>query len=606
MNYSTEQREAIRHREGPCMVIAGPGSGKTAVITRRVQALIEEGGISPEHILTVTFTKAAAVEMMSRFHKMTDASYPQAQFSTFHALFYRILVTKGFCRNETEQRDLRFMNPREKQRLAEETLKRFSMQYNDENERALLATIARVKNGLTPERAVEQLPFTDVTRFCEMLQAYEEARNALGCMGYDDIAPDCQSALREKPGLLSHWQNRLLHLQIDEYQDINPVQLAIVKMLASPGNNVFAVGDDDQAIYGFRGADPGVMLRFSDDFPHAKRISLTKNYRSVSGIVSFTSGMIAENKKRFGKQPEAASEIREQNPVVTLRHISRREELQAIADILKSQAEGDASVLRNTAVIYRTNAETSECAAYMRMAGLPCFVREKLTCLYDESAIRDVEAYLCFALRGRKSGDFYRIMNKPVRYFSGGVSKADVIDDQALLSFYRDNPRMLSRVRKFLRDCDIIKTLPPKLAVGYIRSVVGYDRYLIENSGRTHAGQALQFLDRFAAEASAFHRTYDLLDHMVSCRESLKETADQTKQEKNGVRLLTMHAAKGLEFDTVFLPSLNEGLIPTVRIRTPDEAEEERRLLYVAMTRARRRLYLSFLTGENLLNPSSL
>ncbi|MBR0172822.1 MAG: ATP-dependent helicase [Lachnospiraceae bacterium] len=611
-DYSREQYTAIRHGEGPCMVIAGPGSGKTAVITRRVQALTEEGGILPERILTVTFTKAAAVEMMSRFHKMTDASYPETVFSTFHALFYRILVTPGFFRRGQGQDHpaLRFMSPREKQRLAEETLKRFSMRYNDESERALLSAIARVKNGLSPERAVEQLPFTDAARFREMMRAYEEAREALGFTAYDDIAPDSLRALKADPALLAYWRSRIRYLQIDEYQDINPVQLAVVKLLSSPENNVFAVGDDDQAIYGFRGAKPDVMLRFSDDFPHAKRIALTMNYRSVPGIVSFTSDMIAENRNRFGKRLRAASDIRTPDPVKTGSFESRGDELRAIAKILRAQMNGNTGGLSDTAVICRTNAGAAECAAALRAEKLPCLIREKLSCLYDEPVIRDIEAYLSFARRGRRRGDFLKIMNKPVRYLAGSCLKTDVTDFQTLLSYYRDNPRMLTRIRKLIRDCEILERLSPKPAVGYIRSVIGYDRYLIENSGRDHVRHALQVLDRFAAEAAGFRGTDELLDHMTLTRDSLRTAGQPSGQDKNGVRLLTMHAAKGLEFDTVFLPSLNEGVIPSVRAGTRDEIEEERRLLYVAMTRARRRLYLSYVTGgddpSGRLLPSSL
>ena len=165
---------------------------------------------------------------------------------------------------------------------------------------------------------------------------------------------------------------------------------------------------------------------------------------------------------------------------------------------------------------------------------------------------------------------------------------------------------MLSRVRKLIRDCDLIGRLSPKLAVGYIRSAVGYDRYLTENSGRENACHALRMLDRFAADAAAFQHTDDLIDHMASFRESLRETQRLSDREKNGVRLLTMHAAKGLEFDTVFLPSLNEGVIPSVRAGTRDEIEEERRLLYVAMTRARKRLYLSYVTGGEDMPGESL
>ena len=583
------QQQAIRHTDGPCAVIAGPGSGKTAVITRRVAGLIA-CGVPPGNILTITFTKAAAHEMQSRFLKLTASRFQEAAFGTFHSVFYQIMAHSGFADR------VRFIGVSEKKRMMEQALKQHSLRFSNEITESLLRAVSAVKNlGCTNSESLpvsEALPFAD--HFQELFHTYEEIRRSLNRMDFDDIAPECLKLLQNNPALLARWQNRFRYIQIDEFQDVNPVQYALAGLIAKKSGNLFAVGDDDQSVYGFRGATPDVFRRFLSDYPQAKQIVLQTNFRSSRAVIRASSKVISGNRNRLSKTVLPAKAAAE-GTCRLLVCPDRNREMETLVQTIR-QKTGEGIPYESIAVLFRTAADAMRVVPVLTQSGIPFRMTEKLPVPFTETAAEDVLAYLRFSTAGYARADFLRILNKPVRYLSRSCAASGTVRESDVLQYYADSPSAQKKVTRLFLDCHRIANLKPHLAIGYVLQGTGYERYLEKENDAAGFAKAREVLYRLRDLAKEHTDTRSFLEHIRNMREATEACARQTNLRTGaarGVRLMTMHAAKGLEFDAVFLPFLNEGILPQIRAVTDAETEEERRLLYVAMTRAKNSLYLS-------------
>ncbi len=584
MKCNSAQRSAIEHFEGPACVIAGPGSGKTFVIIQRILNLIRKG-VNPGSILTITFTKAAAIEMQQRFIKETDSMYPEVLFGTFHSIFYHILDNK----------DCTILKECDKYKILGHILQ--GRDYDSESIRLILSEISRLKNtGESPDNCDKSVPFYE--NFPSIYEEYCEILRDQLLIDFDDMVLLCKEYLYERPDIRRKWQERLSFIQIDEYQDINRMQFEVVRLLLNKKNNLFVVGDDDQAIYGFRGSDPKLMLTFNDYFSDAKQILLDTNYRCAPCILDASKRVIEENNIRFKKDIKAGKKA----GISVLKgaaYIDRNDEYTSIIKMICTMKERMS--LSEIAIIVRTNTEATGIAKILTEAKIPCFYKEKLVALHEKPVIMDVLSYMAFAKDGQKRSDFLRIMNKPVRYISRQSLAGDVIIEKDLLFYYQKKGklRMTAAIQKFFRDMSMLSKLNPRMSVHFIRTYIGYDKYLKqkyignEKTYQMHIGE----LDEFEKLCKNFKYYEDLLEYIEDSKGAMESMRRNKCVNKSGVRIMTMHASKGLEFKAVFLPDLNEGIVPSRKSITIEEIEEERRMLYVAMTRAKEELYLGYVKG---------
>ncbi len=599
------QMSAIEHASGPIQVLAGPGSGKTYLTIRRVRHLICHHGISPDKILVITFTKAAAMEMEERFYRLTEGAYQGVSFGTFHAVYFHILKRSGYGGGR-----LQIATVQEKQNCLKHVLHMHEIREADrELTGALLKEISRWKNNgpfrdgcktaIKPEHAEvnsveeEKLQQMFPVIFREYCSLMEEA----GRIDFDDMIFLCDRMFAGQKEILDYWQRAFSHILVDEFQDISPLQYRVLKRIAAPEENLFVVGDDDQSIYGFRGAGPDIMRRFMQDYPAAVQVTLDINYRSTAHIVQASSFLISENQNRFPKQIQAD---RQENGRVALRAFQEREEEEQ--DLIHRIKKLSPEEQEHTAVICRTNAQLAGISRIFIRENIPFVCRERMDNLFSHEIAKDFLAYLQYShdtylVQGGSGGlrrDFLRIMNRPCRYISRCALDGGDCPETALYAFYRQKPYMREYLDHFFGDLRKIAKLRPYTAIDYIRKHVGYDIYLCENKGREEQQKLLETADEIQRTALKFRTLKEWIHYTEVCSERLAGEGQYKKAGEKGVRLVTMHGSKGLEYDTVFLPQINAKLIPGRRAHTKEEVEEERRILYVAMTRAKRRLEISY------------
>ncbi|MCM1039151.1 MAG: ATP-dependent helicase [Ruminococcus sp.] len=606
------QKQAIESAAGPLQVLAGPGSGKTFVLTRRIRYLIEHDKADPAAILVITFTKAAALEMQQRFGRLMKENCPPVSFGTFHAIFYHILKQNGQYRQYT------LITETEKRKLLLQILKMPQSALLSGNDKIeyLLRAISRLKNTETiqdketaetvksgkenPQTSTDG-PFSEE----ELHRIYEEYGRFMEefhKLDFDDMALHCLRMFKECPQILTLWQKRYQYIMVDEFQDINPVQYEIVKLLAAPQDNLFIVGDDDQSIYGFRGARPDIMRRFMVDYPQAGQLLLDVNYRCHEQIVESSLKVITENQNRFPKAIQAAHR---EGAGLILQPFADREQLyEALLNELKDYTDKtEPERLAETALIYRTNYECSLLAEKLLVCGIPFVMKEQIKSRYDHFIIKDILAYLTFAAGERRRDIFHLFMNRPLRYLRKDCATHDPVDLRELLAYYQDDTSMQEVSRRLFYDLERLAAMRPHLAIRYIRKVIGYDDFLKANHEKETYDKLMEIADDFQAQAKQFAGFEELNDYISQCRTLIRKKTENLKslseKEKNGIRLMTMHASKGLEFDRVYLPDINEGKVPSRASVTKDAVEEERRMFYVAMTRARKELHLLYCTGEN-------
>ena len=570
------------------LVLAGPGSGKTTVITNRVRYLTEKAGVDPGHILVITFTRAAAREMKERYEQMTQAGCSRVSFGTFHSVFF--LILKLAYRYQAAN------IVREEQRIqfVRELLEHCDLEVEDEGEfiASVLSEISMVKGELMDlDHYYAKNCSEDV--FKQLFLGYEEQLRKRRLLDFDDMLVMCYQLFKERPDILSAWQNKYKYILIDEFQDINRIQYEIVRMLAEPENNLFIVGDDDQSIYRFRGAKPEIMLGFERDYPDAPRLLLDQNYRSSRQIVEAAGIVIRHNRTRFPKDIRAARgngrplDIREWPEPI--------DESLAIAGELRDYASMGIAY-EDMAVLYRTNLGPRLLIEKLMEYNIPFNMRDTVPNLYDHWIVKNVLSYIKAATGDLSRSNILTIINRPKRYVSRDALEGQMVNWEAVKSFYQDKNWMLDRIEQLEYDLIMLKTMAPAAAVNYIRKAVDYDSYLREYAGerRMKPEELLEVLDQLQESAAGF-KTYDAwFAHMDHYRDQLLKQAQGGNGREKGVSLMTMHSSKGLEFRVVYILDANEGITPHHKAVLDPDVEEERRMFYVAMTRAKERLHIYY------------
>lgn len=594
MECNKEQKEAIMHRDGPAMVLAGPGAGKTYVISNRVKVLIDEYGVKPEQILVVTFSKAAAVEMKERFEMLTGGRRLPVRFGTFHSVFFQILRLAYHY----EVKDI--ATPALKYRFLEETLNETGYGVDDKKEflSDIEKEISRVKGeGIEIDCYFSSACSAEI--FQKMYRGYQEKLQRHRCLDFDDMVVYTYQLLKEREDIRRRWQAQFRYLLIDEFQDINRLQYETVCMLAEPENNLFIVGDDDQSIYGFRGAKPGIMLSFPKRFPDTKQIVLGVNYRCSDEIMKAAERLIGKNNERYEKHI-VANKGKEQ-PV----HMKKCENLpdeaeKIVAQIQMYQKEGIA--YQEMAVLFRTNMQMRLLAGKLMEHGVPFTMRENLPNLFDTWMAKDIMCYLQLALGNRSREKFLKIANRPVRYLSRTAFTESEVSFDKLRAYYavKNQEWMEERIWNFEYDLKNLASLSPYAAIHFIRKGIGYDEFLktYADERNVNADDWFDVLDEMQEMARDKKSIPEFLSFVENYGDTLEEIRQEQKKqqvkEEPGVSLMTMHASKGLEFPVVFVPTLNEDIVPYRKAVQEGNLEEERRMLYVAMTRAKTYLHLSF------------
>ncbi|MBO5489109.1 MAG: ATP-dependent helicase [Eubacterium sp.] len=590
--FNTEQQRAVDHVDGPAMVLAGPGSGKTTVITNRVLNLIENHKVDPRNILVVTFSKAAAVEMSERFRALAGRNYP-VRFGTFHSVFFQMLRV---CYHY-EAKDI--VTPALKYRFLDEALSESGFAVEDRKEflEDVEKEISKVKgagidiscyySANCPEEVFRQL-------YC----GYQERLQRHRALDFDDMVVYTYELLRQRPDILKKWQAVFRYILIDEFQDINHLQYENVKMLAEPENNLFIVGDDDQSIYGFRGARPDIMLSFPKQYPGAERIVLGTNYRCSSYILKAGSNLIGYNKKRYDKKLRAEKETGEKVHIKKCKTLSTEAE-QMIQQIDSYHRSGMA--YEDMAVLFRTNMQMRTLAGKLLERGLPFVMKESLPNMFETWMARDILCYVKIALGDQNRQNYLQICNRPLRYISRGAFDTPMVTMGGLKGYYmrKNQPWMLERITDFENELRTIRTLSPYSALHYIRKGIGYDEFLetYAKERNVNADDWFEVLEEIQETTKECKSLVEWLAYAENYGDLLKEMSEKkagAKEEKKGINLMTMHSSKGLEFEAVFIPTVNEDVCPYRKSIQSGEIEEERRMLYVAMTRAKEYLHLSF------------
>lgn len=584
------QDEAIHFTEGALELLAGPGSGKTFVITHRIQFLISNLGISPEKILVITFTKAAALEMQKRFIALSgDNKSNLVTFGTFHAIFYQIL------RSLPIYRSIQLISENNRVNLLDQILSQIHKEnyIEDFSYADIFKQISRYKND--PEAEYDfSTDILEPEEFKELLNAYQDMLKHMNLLDFDDMVSLCFRALKENKNLLEYWQNRFDYVLIDEFQDINLLQYEVIRLLTKKKGNIFVVGDDDQSIYGFRGARPDIMKRFLEDY-HAKQLFLNVNYRCSKTITEAAAEVIKENKNRFGKQIRA-NNTSDEKVVIQLRR-TKAETDRSLVETVKMLFE-EGLKWEQIAVLMRTNRELRDAAMLLYKAEIPCKGAALESGFLTNTYVKSILAYMKFAGGDYSRKMFFQFMNRPVRYIKRDALASEIVNKSTLLMYYKGDIRMQDNIALLFKHLDRISSLKPYMAIHYIRHVIGLDKELRKDLPAKEYAQYLQAAEELSYYAKMQDETSEFLEQLENIPKEKK-----TKTEIQGVNLCTYHASKGLEFDVVILPELIEGKVPPKQASGIDAIEEERRMFYVAMTRAKKKLYL--FTYENEKEVSS-
>lgn len=582
------QKAAVCHEDGPMMVLAGPGAGKTRVITYRIQYLIEQHGVNPSELLVVTFTRAAAREMQKRFTALCDGVPLPVNFGTFHSIFFKILrYAYGYDASN-------ILKEEDKRKIMLSIVRERNLEPDNEAELVteLLNEISSVKGNDIPVNVYTPLRVKK-SEFVSVYGAYERQLSRANKIDFDDMLLLCRDLLRERPDILAIWQKKYRYLMVDEFQDINQVQYDVMKMLAAPEDNLLVVGDDDQSIYGFRGAKPELMFRFEKDYPQVGKILLPVNYRSTGEIVKCSLRLIGGNKNRYQKELKAD---REDGAPVRIREF---DDVKKETDFLLDQIEKmhlQGTPYGDMAFLFRTNAGAGYLTEQFTDKNIPFYCRERITGLYQHWISQNVLSYLKLAAGTGNMDDFLSIMNRPKRYISRDKLGDFSALEQNLYLAYRGKTWMMDILDKFFYDLSVLGKLPPQKAVAYLRMAVGYDKFIREYAGEKNRNEEewLQVLEDLQEAAGNYQTFEEWKEAIARYEEELRKQSANRKPDSEHVNVMTMHGSKGLEYPVVFLPQANEGQIPHSRTVTEEELEEERRMFYVAMTRAKDELVITY------------
>ena len=608
--FNKSQIQAISHMDGPAMVLAGPGSGKTTVITHRIKNLIEKAKVRPENILVVTFTKAAAISMQKRFSTLMNVGKGQlVTFGTFHSVFYKIL------RNSRRYEAKEILSERQKTDYIREIIVRYGISSNDISELSqnIINEIGNIKGNMLDVKEYEP-SCCKREDFIKVYNAYTLELKKDGKMDFDDILNECYLLLKENTTILEQWRGLYKYILIDEFQDINRIQMNIIELLASPLNNIFVVGDDDQSIYGFRGARPEIMIEFKDYYPGAELIVLNVNYRSTQSIINVAGRVIENNKTRLDKCAHANNDKDFQPDIRKFRN--QVEELKFVVSKIK-EYENQGISLSEMAILVRNNSQIQEISSFLKNRKIEAESGKHRSNIYNGVVAKDILSYVRGALKfdGRCfNEELIYVLNKPQRYISRQVILSVNMNISAVRRIYSKNNNQsngpnnaqnnivakstmlrnatINNVDSFIFHIEMIRKLPPQAALSYIRKGTGYEEYLrlyaIENN--IPMSGLLKQLEQLMQECAQFNTLEQWLNSIDSVQNSDRQNHETKsigeESSDNRINIMTMHGSKGLEFKAVFIVDANQGIIPTSKALRERDFEEERRLFYVAITRA--------------------
>nr|MCR5747531.1 ATP-dependent helicase [Lachnospiraceae bacterium] len=611
------QRAAMRHGEGPALVVAGPGSGKTYTMTGRIAYLTDELKVDPSSILTLTFTKAAAKEMMTRAHSFIGDRASRITFGTFHSAAFSILKhTFGLTYAN-------ILKPSEKYIILRDLIIKAQIETPDMTEAvdelSSLISCGSSQGGYFESETAKAL----------MLE-YKETLKKSRKLDFNDMLKKCRNLLLKDPNILSLWQDRYRFIQVDEFQDTDSIQYELIKLLAGKNENIYAVGDDDQSIYGFRGGSAGIMQQFiaehrikedeafrvsgcslKDDISvrELKIYELGKNYRCSRPVVEAAVKVISENEDRIKKNQTAFVQTGE---AIDIRGFDDRDaEMEEIVKIIKDSEPGQ------TAVLVRTNELAEIFASGLSRKGLRVDFKGRIRNIYKSEAGEDVMSYIRIALGRYTRNDLFRVMNKPDRGMGREAFATEPCTLEAAALFYRRVPEIRNNAECFAEDMKRMKGMKPKNAIRYLMKVVGYERYLLCNKAAYNDLCELAGIAGHYNSLEQWLKGADMAEETGESRmkrtERKGETAGEDKTDKKddtdradkiqinsekSVNILTLHACKGLEYREVFIADVNDGIIPYHRAKLKAEIEEERRLFYVGITRAEKKLHIFYTRGD--------
>ena len=543
--FNKSQIQAISHMDGPAMVLAGPGSGKTTVITHRIKNLIDKAEVRPENILVVTFTKAAAISMQKRFSTLMNGGKGQlVTFGTFHSVFYKIL------RKSRRYEATEILSERQKTDYIREIIGRYGISSNDISELSqnIINDIGNIKGNMLNAQEYEP-SCCKKEDFIKVYNAYNLELKKDGKMDFDDILRECYLLLCENHTILEQWRELYKYILIDEFQDINRIQMNIIELLASPLNNIFVVGDDDQSIYGFRGARPEIMIEFKDYYPEAELIVLDVNYRSTQSIINVAGRVIENNKTRLDKCAHANNDKDFQPDIRKFRN--QVEELKFVVSKIK-EYENQGISLSEMAILVRNNSQIQEISSFLKNRKIEAESGKHRSNIYNGMVAKDILSYVRGALKFDGTyfnEDLIYVLNKPQRYISRQVVLNVNMNISAVRRIYSKNnidsfpmSGLLKQLEQLVQECSKFNTLEQ-----WINSIDSAQNSEGQNFGKKSSGEG---------------------------------------GTNNRINIMTMHGSKGLEFKAVFIVDANQGIIPTSKALRERDFEEERRLFYVAITRA--------------------
>ena len=597
---NNEQRSAVTHGEGPLLILAGAGSGKTKTLTHRIAYLIREMGVFPSKILAVTFTNKAAREMRERLARLLGESADNRGFmpwmGTFHSICVRLLRQDGMAIHIPT----RFViyDEDDKLGLIRQIMKQHGLTDRDIKPRAIAAAISKAKNALlTAQDFADGANGPIEQKKAEIFLAYQTQLQKAGALDFDDLLVKTVELFRTQKDIRKKWQQQFRHILIDEYQDTNAVQYALVKLLVNEQRNICVVGDDAQSIYSFRGADYTNILNFERDFPGTTVVKLEQNYRSTDAILTLANTLIQHNIHRTDKNLWTALEGGRE-PVLWQVYNESEEGMHIAQEIVEQANAGRA--YSDMAVLYRTNAQSYAIERALRERYIPHKIVGGLRFL-DRAVVKDLMAYMRLLFQPNDRVSFTRIVNVPKRGIGAvsvqkflmwhDTSEGSIIDH---LAHVHESDGLTPKAKSALKELgDTLSELQQKIdnsPADLLEAIIEKTGYLqFINDGSPQADERMENVGVLIAEAKVYADTATFLEEMA-----LMSSSDETADDQ--VTLMTLHAAKGLEFPVVFLVGMEEGILPHTRVfdsGKPDDIEEERRLCYVGITRAREELFVT-------------
>ena len=599
------QKEAVLATEGPVLVLAGAGSGKTTVLVNRIAYMISEKHIRPWNILAITFTNKAAREMKDRIERLLGDTAKDMWIGTFHSVCVRILRScidlLGYSR------DFVIYDTADTKTVMKECLRELDIDEKSFPVRNVLSIISNAKNDLMDAATFENVYKSDyrMSIIAKIYYRYQTKLRKNNAVDFDDIILNTVKILSENPDVLSKYQDKFRYILVDEYQDTNNSQYLLINLLAQANRNLCVVGDDDQSIYKFRGANIGNILNFEDDYSDVQKITLDQNYRSTQNILDAANSVISNNKGRMGKSLWTSNG--DGNKVFVYTGTNEYDEARYIARQIKKHFDEQGS-FSDCAILYRTNAQSRVIEEMLMRESVPYKVLSGLR-FYDRKEIKDIIAYLRVVYNPNDDVSLARIINEPKRKIGNAtLEKARNIAREKETSLYDvishadDYPEFKTAIKKLLGFSEIIQsliklkdTVTIEELTGRILNDTGYMPTLVMED-TTESKTRIENFGEFISVITEFEKNEETGNTLGEFLENISLVSDIDGYDENedSAVLMTIHSAKGLEFPIVFLSGLEEGLFPGMRsMESDDDIEEERRLCYVAITRAKEQLYIT-------------